>query len=109
MKKLLYFLPSILVLGFLAFILLGLGDPSGDTEDYFVAAGILFVFFLSDFLLYRKFWVGSIPGALLGIYVIYYGSHYHGQIFDERLIGAAIPVYYVVCAFVSIYLKRKAV
>lgn len=109
MKRLLYFLPSILVLGFLAFILLVLGDLSGDTKDYLVGVGILLVFLLSDFLLCRKLWLGCIPGALLGVYVIYYGSHHHGQVFDERLIGASILAYYVVCGFVTICRIKKEV
>lgn len=107
MKRLLYFLPSIWALGFLAFILLILSGPSGDITEYLFGVGILLVFLLSDFLLCRKLWFGCIPGALLGAYVIYYGSHYHGQIFDERLIGASILAYYVVCAFVTIYRKRR--
>lgn len=107
MKKLLYFLPTILVLGFLAFILRFLGDPSADLNDYLICGGILFVFALSDFLLSKKLWFGGIPGALLGTYVIYYGSQYHGQIFDERLISAAILAYYVIIGFLTIYRRRK--
>ena len=46
MKRLLYFLPTILVLGFLAFIFFGLGEPSTDPQEYLVGAGILFVFLI---------------------------------------------------------------
>ena len=85
MKRLLYFVPSILVFGFLLIVLLAMPDPSADPQDYIAGAGILLVFLISDFLLFRKLWFGCIPGALLGAYVIYYGSQYHGQVMDERL------------------------
>lgn len=107
MKRLLYFLPSILVLGLLAFILLVLGDPSGDPHDYLLGAGILLVFLLSDFLLSKKLWFGCISGVILGAYVIYYGSQYHGQIFDERLIGTAILAYYVILGVLTVYRTKK--
>ena len=108
MKRLLYFVPSILALGFLAFLLLFLGDPSADRNDYLIGGGILFVFALSDFLLSKKLWFGGIPGALLGAYVIYYGSQYHGQVFDERLIGAIILAYYAIIGIITHYRKKKA-
>ena len=44
MKRILYFLPSILVLAFLAFILLALGNPSTDPQEYLAGAGILLIF-----------------------------------------------------------------
>lgn len=106
MKRILYFFPSILVLGFLAIVLLALGDPSGDLQDYLLGAGILLVFLLSDFLLFKKLWFGCIPGALLGTYVIYYGSQYHGQVLDERHIGAVILAYYVSLGLVTAYRRR---
>ena len=108
MKRLLYFLPTLLVLGLLAFILLFLGVPSEDPYDYLIGGGILFLFALSDFLLSRKLWFGGIPGTLLGVYVIYYGSQYHGQIFDERLICAAIVSYYIIVGVLTMYRNRKA-
>ncbi len=107
MKKLLFFLPTILVFGFLIFILLFLGDPSADLNDYLLGTGILLVFLLSDFLLSKKLWFGCIPGALLGAYVIYYGSQYHGQVMDERPIGAVILAYYVILGFVTVYRKKR--
>ena len=107
MKRILYFLPSILVLGFLAFIFLGLGEPSTDPQEYLIGAGILFVFLISDFLLFRKLWVGCIPGALLGAYVIYYGSQYHGQVMDERPVGAIIFAYYAISESLLFTAKRK--
>ena len=108
MKRLLYFLPTILVLGFLAFILRFLGDPSADLIDYLICGGILFVFALSDFLLSKKLWFGGIPGALLGSYVIYYGSQYHGQVLDERPIGAVILAYYVILGILTAYRQKRA-
>ena len=107
MKRLLYYLPTILVLGFISFILFFLGDPSAHLNDYLIGGGILFVFALSDFLLSKKQWFGSIPGALLGAYVIYYGSQYHGQVMDERSIGVVILAYYVILGFVTVYHKKR--
>ena len=108
MKKLLFFLPSVLVLVFLSFILLAMPDPSADPQEYITGVGILLVFLFSDFLLFRKLWFGSIPGALLGTYVIYYGSQYHGQVMDERPIGAVILAYYVILGFVTVYHKKRS-
>lgn len=108
MKRILYFLPSILVLAFLVFILLVLGNPSADPQEYLVGAGILLVFLISDFLLFRKLWFGCIPGALLGAYVIYYGSQYHGQVMDERPVGAIIFAYYAIIGIITFYRKKKA-
>lgn len=108
MKRLLYFLPTILVLGFLAFIFFGLGEPSTDPQEYLVGAGILLVFLLSDFLLSKKLWFGCIPGVLLGAYVIYYGSQYHGQVMDERPVGAIIFAYYAIIGIITFYRKKKA-
>ena len=54
MKKLLYFLPSILVLVFLSFILLAMPDPSADPQEYITGVGILLVFLFSDFLLFSQ-------------------------------------------------------
>ena len=105
MKRILYFLPSILVL---AFILLELGNPSTDPQEYFAGAGILFVFLISDFLLFGKLWFGCIPGALLGADVIYYGSQYHGQVMDERPVGAIIFAYYAIIGIITFYRKKKA-
>ena len=108
MKRLLYFLPTILVLGFLTFILLFLGGPSADLNEYLIGGGILFVFALSDFFLSKKHWFGGVPGALLGAYVIYYGSQYHGQVMDERPIGVVILAYYVILGFVTVYHKKRS-
>ena len=106
MKRLLYFVPSILVLGFLLIVLLAMPDPSADPQDYIAGAGILLVFLISDFLLFRKLWFGCIPGALLGAYVIYYGSQYHGQVMDERPIGAIILAYYVILGIITVYRQK---
>ena len=108
MKRLLYFLPTILFLGFLVFIFLGLGEPSIDPQEHLVGAGILLVFLLSDFLLSKKLWFGCIPGVLLGAYVIYYGSQYHGQVMDERPVGAIILAYYAIIGIITFYHKMKS-
>ena len=107
MKRLPYFVPSILVFGFLLIVLLAMPDPSADPQDYIAGAGILLVFLISDFLLFRKLWFGCIPGALLGAYVIYYGSQHHGQVLDERPIGAIILAYYVILGFITVYCQKR--
>lgn len=108
MKRLLCFIPSVMVLGFLSFILLAMPDPSADPQEYIAGVGILLVFLFSDFLLSKKLWFGSIPGALLGAYVIYYGSQYHGQVMDERPIGAVILAYYVILVILTTYRQKRA-
>ena len=108
MKRLLYFLPSILVLGLLAIILIVLGDPSTDPQDYLFGAGILLVFLISDSLLSTKLWFGCIPGVILGAYMIYYGSQYHGQVMNERPIGAVILAYYAILGIITFYRRKRA-
>ena len=107
MKRLLCFIPSVMVLGFLSFILLAMPDPSVDPQEYIAGVGILLVFLFSDFLLSKKLWFGSIPGALLGAYVIYYGSQYHGQVMDERPIGAIILAYYAIIGIIVFYHRKE--
>lgn len=107
MKRFLYFLPSLLVLGFLAIVLLALGDLSVDPNDYLIGAELLLIFALSDFLLSRKLWFGCFPGLLLGAYVIYYGSQYHGQVFDERPVGTIILAYYLIAGIITAYRGRR--
>ena len=63
MKRIKFFAPSILVCGFMLFLLTLLGESSGDLDDYMNTAAILLVFLVSDFLLSRKTWFGC-PGIL---------------------------------------------
>ena len=98
MKKILFFIPTIVVLVFLFFILFILSGPTSQLDDYLTGIAILSVFFISDWLLSKQKWYGSIFGILFGMYIIYYGSQYHGQVFDERPIGMVICLYYVILA-----------
>ena len=101
MKKILFFIPTIVVLVFLFFILFVLIGPSNQLDDYITGIAVLSVFFVSDWLLSKQKWYGSIFGILFGMYIIYYGSQYHGQIFDERPIGMVIGLYYVILAIIT--------
>lgn len=107
MKKALYFMPSILAFMFFVFIMLILGRPTSQLDDYLISIGIFLIFFVSDWLLSKKKWYGCIPGILLGAYIIYDGSSYHGQIFDERSIGIVIVLYYLLVSAL-IYKKNKS-
>ncbi len=101
MKRTLYFIPTLVVLGFLIFILLVLGGPTNELEDYVVGFSILLIFVVSDWFLAKQKWYGCVPGTLLGVYIIYYGSRYHGQVMDERPIGVILCVYYLILGFVT--------
>lgn len=101
MRKLLYFIPTLIVLVLLVFLLLVLGDLTSQPDDYIIGIAILSVFLVSDLLLSRHKWYGCVPGALLGAYIIYYGSQYHGQVFDERPVGIAIFLYYLIFGIVA--------
>ena len=106
MKKFLCFIPSLIVLALLILILIVLTGPSSQLDDYLTGIAILSVFFVSDLLLSKQKWYGCVPGALLGAYIIYYGSQYHGQVLDERPVGIIICLYYLIFGFI-VALKKK--
>ena len=106
MKKILYFVPTLIVLVFLIFILIVLAGPTNELDEYLVGLAILAIFAVSDWLLAKQKWYGCVPGASIGAYIIYYGSQYHGQVMDERPIGLIICLYYLVFGFVT-YRKRE--
>lgn len=106
MKRIFYYLPSILVLGIMLFVLRLMGEPSHDSKDYLVGAAILLIFLLSDFLLSRKILYGSLPGMLLGAYVIFSGSQYHGQVLSEMPIGLIVCGYYLTMGIRTVYHKK---
>ena len=106
MKKILYFIPTTVVFVLLVFVLIILVGPTNQLSDYLIGIAILLIFLISDWFLSKPKWYGCILGTLLGAYVIYYGSGYHGQVFDERPIGILICAYYLICGVVT-YRKQK--
>ena len=108
MKKTLYFIPTLVVLAFLLFLLTVLGSPTNQLDDYIVGIAVLSIFAVSDWLLSKRKWYGCIPGVLLGVYIIFYGSQYHGQVLDERPIGAAIFLYYLICGVLAYKKAHKS-
>ena len=100
MKRLLYYIPSILVLGFLAIVLLALGDPSGYLQDYLLGAGILLVFLLSDFLLSKKLWFA------ISLCLIIYGiiRHRNQNSCTQAFIWAAITGAYPLLLLAMLFL-----
>lgn len=105
MRKALYFIPTVAVLVLLVFLLIVLNGPANQLNDYITGIVILSVFAVSDWLLSKQKWYGCVFGTLLGAYIIYYGSQYHGQVFDERPVGIVIYLYYLFCGVVA-YKKR---
>ena len=101
MKKVLHFVPTLIVLVFLVFILIVSVGPTNQLDEYLVGIAILAIFAVSDWLLSKQKWYGCVPCTLLGAYVIYYGSQYHGQVFDERPIGVVICLYYLIFGIVA--------
>ena len=108
MKRIKFFAPSILVCGFMLFLLTLLDESSGGLDDYMSASVILLVFLVSDFLLFRKTWFGCIPGVLLGAYIVYNGFYYHGQVLNEVLIGLIVLAYYLILGVVTVHQHKKA-
>ena len=106
MKKILCFIPTTVVFVLLVFVLIILVGPTNQLSDYLIGIAILLIFLISDWFLSKPKWYGCILGTLLGAYVIYYGSGYHGQVFDERPIGILICAYYLICGVVT-YRKQK--
>lgn len=101
MKKMLYFIPTLVVLVFFVFILIVLSGPTNQLDDYIVGIAILVIFAVSDWQLSKQKWYGCVPCTLLGAYIIYYGSQYHGQVLDERPIGVVICLYYLIFGIVA--------
>ncbi len=110
MKKVLHFLPSILlfvILVALMFMLCGAhGDPSitpwnviVDSLEFLIKGFFhlgLPLFLAADWLISRGKWYGCIPGVLVGAYYIHdYYTSVGPRIVDARLIGMIIAGCYL--------------
>ena len=108
MKRAWCLIPTILALSALLFILFLSGNASRQLDDYLISVVIISVFGISDWLFLIRRWYGGIPGALFGLNIIVYGSQFHGQVFDERPVGALILAYYLLhAAIIRITCRAK--
>lgn len=101
MKKFLYFIPAILACVFYGLI----GMKAGFSAISSWVWLFILPLFISGILLSTNKWWGCFAGILVGIYVIWYGSQYHGQVLDERPVGIILCAYYL-CSGLAVYKKK---
>ncbi len=99
MKRLVYFIPSVIGLGFYSVVAL-----SGKGTIYPVAWVLVALLFVSGVFLCLNQWWGSIFGLLVGAVGIYLGTRDTGQIINEIAIGIIICAFYIIS---GIYIYRK--
>ena len=102
MKKLVYFIPSIvLTIGIfvLNFILKAL------SPKWYLWVSLLW---LSGILLSKKKVWGSLPGLILSIYLIMLGMQYTGQIIIIEIpLGITLAIYHIICSIYVWKSKKK--
>lgn len=100
MKKSLYFLPVVLLVGF--FIrLLFLLSFAGNTGIYLALLGVIALFLASGILMATGRWYGCLPEVLLGVWIIYLSAGNPTPVLDEAAIGIVLAIYYLICGFLS--------
>lgn len=103
MRKVLYFAPAIFGLVFYSL----LAVFSGFGAIHPVAWLCVAMLFVSAVLMGENKWLGSIPGGLVGILLIWMSLQYNGQIIDiERPLGIAILAFYCTCGL-HVYAKQR--
>lgn len=102
MKKIIFYIPAVLVAIFYGFIAITMGVKS-ISPFVLVFMGMLFV---SAFLLERKRFWGAFFGILPAIYVIYMGTQETGQVVSETPIGIALFLFYTICG-VLVFRRAK--
>lgn len=108
MKKVLFYLPVVLVCGVLAYLLYALGNRFADFWPIFLAQlGVIAVFAASAVLLDRGHWFACIPEIVLGAWFIWMGIQNQSSVIDEKLIGITLAGYYVVCGVASHVKKER--
>lgn len=96
MKKVLYFIPVIIVVVSLIFVAVIDGISFNGNVYWTVALTILAGIFLS-----LNKWEGCIWGVALGILIIYSGTKEHGQVINEIPIGIIVCVYYAIMGYIA--------
>lgn len=101
MKKVLYFLPAVLLSGFFIYLLFLIIPFSENLEIFLPLLGVIALFLVSGFLMAKGRWYGCLPSVLLGTWVIYLGVNNPTPVIAEIPIGIILAVYYLICAVVA--------
>ncbi len=102
MKKVLYFIPAIIVIAVLILVAITDGLSFNGNVYWVVAMPLLAGIFLS-----LNKWQGCIWGVALGILTIYIGTKEHGQVLNEIAIGVVVCIYYAIMGYISYKSKIK--
>lgn len=102
MKKIMYFVPAIVLTIDVIALNSILGEPS---PRWYLWISLLWI---SGILLSKdKVW-GSLPGLTLTIYLIILGTQYTGQVINiESPLGIIMTIYYIICSAYVWKSKKK--
>lgn len=103
MKKLVFFIPAIIVTLFYGLAALG----GMGVIHPIIVLWLALLWIAGVFLSKTVFW-GGLLGFIPGACFIYMGLQETGQIFKETLLGVVILLYYAVCIIYCIYKKKHA-
>ncbi len=95
MKKVLYFIPAIIVVATLMFV--AVTDGLSFNADVWLSLASLII---AGVVLTLNKWWGCLFGAVIGIIIIYSGTQEHGQIINEIPIGVIVCLFYALMGYV---------
>lgn len=103
MKKVGYYIPTIVFTAFYGLIIIGGGFSIVSPIVY----GWIALFIISGILLSKgKVWGGGF-GALPGIHLILMGTRDTNQIINEMPLGIVVIAFYLICCGIVYYKKKK--
>ncbi|WMJ90136.1 hypothetical protein [Anaerocolumna sp. MB42-C2] len=105
MRKIVYYIPTIIFSFFYSLVVIG----GGISIISPVAAVWLVLFLTSGILLSKNIFWGSLLGALPAIHMIYMGTQETGQIINEIPIGIIVLVFYIICGSFVFFKNKKKV
>lgn len=105
MKKIVYYIPTIIFSALYG--LLAIGGGIGIISP--VVTVWLVLFLTGSILLSENMFWGSLLGALPAIHLIYIGTQDTGQIINEIPIGLIVLIFYIICGGSVFYKNKKKV
>ncbi len=102
MKKILYFIPAILVIALLIFV--AFVDGLSFNTDVWLSLALLLI---AGIILSIKQWWGCLFGIVVGALIIYSGTKEHGQVINEISVGIILCAYYAIMGYISYKSKIK--
>ena len=108
MKKLFYFIPAIAAAVFYGLLVFWLGaSPAAIAPEALFAVQLLFA---AGVLLCLEHWWGCVPGAGVGLALLWWNAHYRGHqhINVEQPVGITLVLFYAACGLWLVNRKRCA-